>query len=133
MDKISAAAKAKEEATAKIHGRINSVFRNPRPGSRITVIEKTEQSEGSKVMNAFLRSDPDPTASFSDKDLKDLITENSKDIANNDIREKARQAASGSGGEGTGTIHKFKKPETMNDAIREIMDLRKKLSKPGNR
>ena len=121
QDRLIAKAKATEATNAKI----NSVFRNPRPGSRVTVDETPVQSDGNAFMNAFIRSDPDPTPSFTDTDLQKHINDVSR-------AERKKLAAAGNAGEGTETLNAFKKPQTMNDAICEILDLRKKLNKAGN-
>lgn len=134
--------KARKLEAAK-NAKVNAMFRNPRKSRRLTQIVPNKVGKDSQIMNAFIRGEPEPTPSFTEADLEREIQALARKeqkartaAANAQIRAKLAAAAGknipeGNAGSGTGSHNTYKKPATMNDAIREIMDLRKKLGYPG--
>jgi len=122
---------------------INAMFRNPRKSRRLTQIVENKAGKDSQIMNAFIRGEPEPTPSWTEEDLENEIQalalkeQMARTTANAELRARAKLAAArknipaGNAGSGTGSIMAYKEPKTMNDAIRDIMDLRKKLGFPG--
>jgi len=111
---------AEQKQESKI---MNDKFRG---SSGMTVITETKQSAGAKKMNAFIRGKPEPSESLSQPDLDQAASD--KVDALETAREK-RKAAPGGAGSGTRQENLLvKKEKTMNDSIREVLELRKLLN-----
>jgi len=94
--------------------------------SGMTVITETKQSPETIKMNNFIRQKPEPSESLSQPDLDQAA--NDKVDALETARAK-RKAAPGDAGSGTRQENLLvKKEKTMNDSIREVLELRKLLN-----
>jgi len=111
---------AEQKQESKI---MNDKFRG---SSGMTVILEEKQSPETIKMNAFIRGKPEPTESLTQPDLDQAANDKVKALET--AREK-RKAAPGGAGSGTRQENLLvKKEKTMNDSIREVLELRKLLN-----
>jgi len=111
---------AEQKQESKI---MNKKFRGR---SGMTVITEPKQSPDTIKMNNFIRQKPEHAESLSQPDLDQAAQD--KVQALETAREK-RKAAPGGAGSGTRQENLLvKKEKTMNDSIREVLELRKLLN-----
>jgi len=102
---------------------MNEKFRGK---SGLVIGEEPKQSAGTKKMNAFIRGKPEHAESLSQPDLDQAAQGKVQAL---ETAKAKRKAAPGGAGSGTRQDQLLvKKEKTMNDSIREVLELRKLLN-----
>ena len=122
-------------ADEKAHKQVNANIRGRFNRRTLRTVAGNEQSQGTKQMNAFIRNEDPPAADdpgqspadLSEKEMAKLFSELL--TAEKELEEMQKiPVPKGNAGSGTGTISAGQKRKiSMNEKIRFIVDIRKKL------